>query len=140
MNAKYFKFKQHTKFKTRYDLIANVGKYDRLLTPNTRNEITIYFTKPHGIKASLERKANFRIKQNDKHISGVFLIDIENPELAYGDVQNTMDSLLFVIKNETIEIIVLEGLKPFQHNINEEFLNGEYDSMIEELRESVNKN
>lgn len=129
----YYKFEKlnNGKSKTRYDLINHSSIYEPLHQTNKNGECWIYLFNNPNIKIRNERKSEISISTRRGHLTSLFIIDIEQPNLAYGDFDN--DAFLIVI-GKAIEILVFKGKKHFQSTLNNLFLDGEFDEALRDFR------
>ncbi|MBU0476142.1 MAG: hypothetical protein KKF62_18500 [Bacteroidetes bacterium] len=128
----YFRFERiKLESKTRYDLTFNQGSYSPLQEINKNGECWIYFSKSLYIQFKSNRKTDSAISTRERHITSVFIPEIEKPNFGFGDFDN--DAFLIVV-NGTIEILVFKGKKHIQSILNNLFLDGEFDEALEEFR------
>lgn len=130
----YYRFEKLNpeKSKSRYDLTFNSATYEPLNNPNHKGEIFIYFGSNPYIKSSSNRKASFSISARNKHLTGVFIPEIEKPNYAYGD--NGKDALLIIMTERCIEIFICKDKKNLTANLLNLLFDGELDSEIEAFR------
>jgi hypothetical protein len=130
----YYRFEKLNpeKSKSRYDLVFNSGIYEPVHNPNPKNEIFIYFGSNPHIKASGTRKSNYTISARNKHLTSVFIPEIEKPHLAYGDY--SQDGILIILLEKSIELFVCKGKKNILQNLYDLLFDGELDSEIESFR------
>jgi len=130
----YFKFVHlPDKAKSRYELKnLSMPVYEPLNLP------FIYFgNTPEHIKARQKRKSDFGISQ--KHwISSVFIPDISKPNIAYGDLKNTIDLILIIILENELELFVCRNKKHLFQSILNLYNDGELNSEIQEIKSKAN--
>jgi hypothetical protein len=134
------------KSKMRVDCTASTGTY-----PDFEEKGFIYMGANDHVKASRHRKSDLSVTSGKgKHITSIFPTDLKNG-FAYGDNKGTTDLLLFVFQNFNIEadgriadgaiveIFIARGKKSEKNQINNLFLDGQLDSEMSALRQSVTK-
>lgn len=129
----YYRFEKlnSTKSKTRFDLVFNSEIYEHLHKTNKAGDCWIYFGKNPYIKTSKKRETDLSISNREGHLTSVFIPEIENSKLAFGDLKE--DLLLFVIES-SIEIMILKGKKHLQTTLFNLLYDGEFDTEIETFR------
>jgi len=70
-------------------------------------------------------------------VSGVFIPDIQRPGIGYGDIKGTTDAALFVISENSLEILIAKGKKNTAFALYQLLVDGELDSEIEALRKGA---
>lgn len=130
----YYKFVKNPKYKTIYDLEKYSDVYNPLHNPNKKGDVKIKLSNAEYIQTLPERKPDYTLQQNNKHISSIFFFDLDNPGYALGDIRNTRDALLFILNPQQIEILILKNKKPFIQTLKTMLSNGELDDEIEGLR------
>lgn len=111
MITHYFRFKKNPDRKTRFDLIAySLPAYEND-SFNPAVKPFIYAGRNPNVKSSSQRKSDLQISWRGKNLSSVYFLDIENPELAYGDINNSKDLIIFVVKDDIIEMFILTDNK-----------------------------
>ncbi|TVL97279.1 MAG: hypothetical protein CV087_22535 [Candidatus Brocadia sp. WS118] len=139
----YYQFEklENGKSKTRRELVSYSEIYDRIHYKNKKNETWIYLSeKPQHIKANERRNFELSISNGKgEHISGVIIPDPEKAGFGYGDVNGTLDAILFVLgdDNRTIEIFISKGKKNTSQNLYFLLCDGELDSEMQSLREKA---
>jgi hypothetical protein len=130
-----------TTAKDRYDITHKKGAHEtfetQLLNKRKFNVkgLSFNYGKFEYGKSKLERKPNMSISRNG-HISGVFVPDLENTKIAFGDIIHTEDGIILLINEDysVIEIFIARGkLRDIKHIYNE-VKNGEYNHEIETMR------
>jgi len=130
----YLKYKKNRDRKTRYDLdsycepVYDNDSFKPLIKP------FIYVCRNPNIKATTCRKSDIQISWNSKNLSSVYSIDIEKPEFAYGDINFTNDLILFIIKDDIIELFILKDKKNYSSMIIDILIDDELNQEIEFLR------
>ncbi|MCH8941605.1 MAG: hypothetical protein IIA48_04085 [Bacteroidetes bacterium] len=130
----YYKFEKfdNTKCKTRFELVYCSDFYEPLNNPNNKGEIFIYLGHNPNIKASHNRKSNLTISVRNKHLTSVFIPEIEKPNLAYGDY--SQDAILIIISEKTIELLICKGKKNTLSILYNLLYDGELNQEIEAFR------
>lgn len=130
-----------TDAKSRFDVIKKYGGYppfETSLLNKTKFNVgglSFNYGKYTYGKANYKRLPQMSISRG-KHISGVFVPNLENNLIAYGDVQGTNDAIILLF-NDTytqIEILVARGKINDSIFLYNEVLAGEYNTEIEILR------
>lgn len=130
------------KSKLRIDCIASTGSYEQFeqMARDCRDKrFKCYYTHtPDTFSANARRKADMAIT-NGESISSIYIPDIDNPLLGYGDVKSTNDALLFLFSDDymKIEIFIARGLKNHQKGLFSLFVDGELDGEMEQLRQQA---
>lgn len=128
----YYRFRKSPEKKSRYDLEKYSDKYEYLHKPDRRGDIKIYFNSHCYIKAHNDRKSDYSISQNSKHLTSVYYPSLEFRNFAYGDIHN--DCLLFITQDDLMVILIFRDSKPFQLELFNMLSNGELDEEIEQYR------
>lgn len=130
----YYRFVKldNTKCKTRFELVYNSDIYEPLNNPNNKGEIFIYLGSNPNIKASQNRKSNLTISVRSKHLTSVFIPEIEKPNLAYGDC--SQDAILIILSEKTIELLICKGKKNTLPTLYNMLYDGEFSQEIEVFR------
>ena len=127
----YFSFIKNItgKAKTRFDLFKySEPIYEPLYLP------FIYFQNtPDNIKCKQKRKSDFGISQK-RWLSSVYIPDILNSQVAFGDIKGTQDLLLIVLNNEVIEIFIFRGKKHLYQSVLNLYNDSELFNEIDEIR------
>jgi len=137
----YYKFVHlpDCKSKTRLDCITSTQSYpDFECLRNKRGELFIYFVDvPAQFGGDVHKKADKAITKT-KNISSVFVPDVTQNS-AFGDVKGTTDALLIINNPDysELEIFVARGYKNQRLNIWQNFIAGEYDFEVVELRKKA---
>lgn len=137
----YYKFKRTTG-KSRFDCIESTADYlhfEQFLTNAigyNKGGLSLHLggrpekwnTRGHRSDQAITKKEN---------ISTLYLSDIKKPTVFYGDAKGTSDTLIMIVKADTLEIFIAKGLKNIQSDVCYEFSNGGLDSEIEALKARV---
>jgi len=131
----YYRFEKLNpeKSKSRYDLVYNSDIYKPVHNANSKGQVFIYFGTNPNIKAKPNRTSNLTITARDKHLTSVFIPDIEKQNLAYGDY--FQDAILIILSEKTIELFICKGYKNSIQNLYNLLFDGELNQEIEEFRE-----
>jgi hypothetical protein len=95
--------------RTKFVLESKSGTYPALEEKTNKGEAVIYWCSPTHIKANKSRTPNFAINTRHGHLSGLFIPDLTKPHLAFGDVKESKDGLLFIIGDGRLEVFVSRG-------------------------------
>ena len=137
MITHYLRYLKRADRKTRFDLIAySLPAYEN----DSFNPIVkpfIYAGRNPYIKANSQRKSDLQIAWNGKNLSSIFFIDIEKPALAYGDINNSNDLIIFIVKDEIIEMFILRDNKNHLTVITDLLLDSELNPEMEYLRNNA---
>lgn len=135
----YYKF-QKTTGKSRYDCNESTGDYEHFETI-LRNKskfnvggLSVHLCLVPESFNNTRHRATQTITRG-LNISKLFLFDLQNPNVFYGDAQDTEDCLIIVHKNQVLEIFIAKGLRGIQQDVCYEFLNGGLDDEIEALKQ-----
>lgn len=139
----YYRFIKTTG-KSRFDCEASTGDYEHFKTILT-NKIKFNIG---GLSLNLgdvpecfnnnRHRATQAITRGD-NISKLFLFDIGNPTVFYGDAKDTNDVLIMVVENNTLEVFISKGNKNIQLDVCSEFINGSLEEEIQALKERAIK-
>ena len=127
------------KSKLRFDCIASTGEYEpfeeRAQRGRDKRFKFYYGGTPDTFTAEAQKKTD-RVITDTTNISGVYTPDLDSPLLAYGDVANTDDALLFLFSEDyrQIEIFVARGMKNHVKGLFALFADGELNDEIARLR------
>lgn len=130
------------KSKLRFDCVTSTGGYEpfeeRAQRGRDKRFKFYYGGTPDTFSANAQRKAD-RAITDTTNISSVFIPDLDNPLLGYGDVANTNDALLFLFSEDyrEIEIFVARGLKNCQKGLYTLFADSELTDEVEQLRQQA---
>lgn len=135
----YYRFLKTTG-KSRFDCEASTGDYEHFNTILT-NKIKFNIG---GLSLNLgdvpecfnnnRHRATQAITRGD-NISKLFLFDIGNPTVFYGDAKDTNDVLIMIVENNTLEIFISKGNKNIQLDVCSEFINGSLEEEIHALKQ-----
>ena len=125
-----------TRSKTRLDLVACNEIYDPL---QRQGKVWVYLISvPEQIEGNQKRKSEICLTGGDgKYVSGVFIPDIQRSGMGYGDINGTTDAALFVIGENSLEILIAKGKKNTAFALYQLLADGELDSEIEALRKGA---
>ena len=127
------------KSKLRFDCIASTGEYEpfeeRAQRGRDKRFKFYYGGTPDTFTAEAQKKTD-RVITDTTNISGVYTPDLDSPLLAYGDVANTDDALLFLFSEDyrQIDIFVARGMKNHVKGLFALFADGELNDEIARLR------
>lgn len=138
----YYKMEKlpNCKSKLRYDCTASTGEYEpfeeRAQRGRDKRFKFYYGGTPDQFSANAQRKAD-RAITDTTNISSVYTPDLDCPLLAFGDVANTNDALLFLFTEDykQIEVFVSRGMKNHVKGLFALFADGELDDEITTLRQ-----
>ena len=90
---------------------------------------------PDQFNAVAQRRADMALTST-KNISSIFIPDLNNPLMGYGDVKGTEDAMLFLFTEDykQLEIFIARGHKRNRVNLFNLFADGELDAEVEALR------
>ena len=139
----YYRFERNedSRSKTRLDLKGFSEHYEPLHITGRKGDVFIYlYGIPEAIKADRKRLGDLSLVNKNGYLSALFFPEVEKPNCAYGDVKNTEDAMLVVLKNDKklIEVFIAKGKKNVVHNLYHLWLDGELDQEIESLRKRAN--
>ena len=134
----YYGFERlsNSRSKSRLDLVTLTQTYELLPNPN---KAWIYLIKVHEhIRGNQARKSELCLTGSDgKYISGVFIPEITKPEIGYGDIKGTTDAALFLLGENSLEILIAKGKKNTAFALYQLLADGELDHEIEALRKGA---
>jgi len=137
MITHYLKYIKQAERKTRFNLVAySLPAYEN----DSFNPLVkpfIYAGKNPHIRATSQRKSDLQIAWNNKNLSSIYFIDIDKPELAYGDINNTSDLIIFIVKDEIIEMFILRENKNHLTIISDLLLDSELQPEMEYLKKNA---
>lgn len=128
----------------RLDCVASTDSYPPFEYIAQRSRCKRFFLYYNGVpdtfSMNAQRKAD-RAITNGNSISSVFIPDLENPLLGYGDTQGTNDALLFQFSPDykQLEIFVARGYKNNVKGLFNLFSDGELSDEIEQIKAKVTK-
>ena len=132
----YLRFERlgKTRSKARLDLVGYNQVYEPL---QKQDKVWIYLSStPEHISPNQKRKSELCITGSDgKYITGVFIPDIHRPEIGYGDIKATTDAALFLICENSLEVLIAKGKKNSVFALYQLLADGELDEEIGALRE-----
>lgn len=141
----YYKMQEIRVIKShRFDCTASTGGYNpfEAIANKCRDKIKRFFFYyggvPESFNAHAQRKTD-RVITNGDNLSSVYVPDLDNPLLGYGDMRGTNDALLFLFSDDykQIEVFVARGLKQNQLALYVLFADGELDDEIAQLRKQA---
>ena len=134
----YYGFERlnNSRSKTRLDLVVGTQIYEPL---QKSSKAWIYLIKvPEHIRGNQARKSELCLTGSDgKYISGVFIPEITKPEIGYGDIKGTTDAALFLLAENSLEILISKGKKNTAFALFQLLADGELDREIEILKQSI---
>jgi len=137
----YYKFVHLPDCKStmRRDCVCSTQSYnDFECLRNKQGNLFVYFGDvPNQFGGDVHKKADKAITKT-KNISSVFVPDITQNS-AFGDVKGTYDAILIINNKDysELEVFVARGYKNNRLNIWQNFIAGEYDFEIENLRKNA---
>ena len=139
----YYKLQEIKLVKSRrFDCIASTHGYppfEEIANASTVKRFFCYYNGiPDSFNAKVKRETD-RAITNRKNISSVFIPDLNNPLLGYGDVKDTNDALLFVFSEDykQIEVFIARGMKNNVKGLFALFADGELAREMESLRQQA---
>lgn len=133
----YLKYKKNPERKTKYDLVSFSLPVYESDTFNPMIKTFIYAGRNPNIKANSQRKSDLQISWNNKNLSSVYFFDINYPEFAYGDINNSNDLIIFIVKEEIIEMFILKDNKNHLTVICDLLIDNELNPEIEYFRNNA---
>jgi hypothetical protein len=127
----------------RFDCIASSASYPKFEAIAKRarvNRFFFYYTDiPERFDPAVRRKTDKSIN-NGKNITSVYMLDIQNfPNLAFGDIKDTTDALLFIFSDDdsVLEVFVCRGQKNNRVALCNLLADGELDEEIDFFRKQT---
>lgn len=111
------------------------GKIEMLVT--AKGQVCVYPCEPEEVvKANTKRHGIINLT-NGTNFSTVFTPDLDFKDYGFGDFRN--DALLFILNANLskIEMLVFEEMRYYQKALYEKLIDGEFDKVIENLRETA---
>lgn len=139
----YYKGQKLTDAASRYDVTQSSKSYEYfenlLINKRKFNVGGIsfnYVPRPTSFKAMPERKAEMAITKGSVSISSVFVPDLKNHLVAFGDINGTNDALILIFSSDfkTIEILVARGYGNSGLTLWDEVIEGNLNEEIEAIR------
>ena len=135
----YYRFRKAPERKTLMFLESFAREYEPLHVAKKRtNQVYTYLTKkPVHILAEQESKPAFSISNEQGHISGIYLPDLEGAaHLGYGDIKGTQDGLICKFSENylVLEIYVIKGQKSIIEKWFWIMVDGELEQELEGIR------
>jgi len=140
----YYRFEKLglTKSKNRFDSVYKTDEYAPFEIGKGRHgEVYLYLNHQDYTNSHSRRKVDYCISNRLFHLTKVITPDIEHPEIAIGDVNNTEDALLIQFENdrEVMHFFVCKGKKHSLNMLFNLFQDGELDAEIEEIKGCTGK-
>ena len=128
----------------RFDCTASTGRYNpfEAIANKCRDKKKRFFFYyggvPDSFNAYAQRKAD-RVITNGDNLSSVYIPDLDNPLLGYGDMKGTNDALLFLFTDDykQIEIFVARGYKNHAKGLFTLFADDELADEVADLRQQA---
>ncbi len=125
----------------RFDCVASTGDYapfEKMAANSRTKSLYVYYKDaPNGFKT----KCTKILAASKGHVSGVYVPDLNNPCVAFGDMDRTMDALLFLFSEDfkQLEIFVSRGNRDLQREIYRYYCTGDRELMgeISTMREQA---
>lgn len=139
----YYFVQKVTEAESRYDVMKSTQSYEffeSLLINKRKFNIgglsLNYVPRPSSFKESKNRMAEMAIAKGNASISSIYIPDIQNTLIAYGDVKGTIDAIIFLFSEDkqTIELFIARGYFNDVLALYEEVKGGYLDCEIEALR------
>ena len=117
-----------TRSKTRLDLIAKNKAYEHLQAL-PQGESWLYLTPtPEHVKRHQKAESDLCITGSDgKYVSAVFVPNILKPTFGYGDIKGTGDAALFIIGQDSLDVLIAKGKKNSVYWLYNLLVDGELD-------------
>ena len=134
----YYRFERlsNSRSKSRLDLVTCTQTYEPL---QKQSKAWVYLIKvPQHIRGNRERKSKLCLVGSDgNYISGVFIPEITKPEIGYGDIKGTTDAALFLLGENSLEILIAKGKKNTAFALYQLLADGELDREIKILKQII---
>lgn len=132
----YYKMEEQKQLKShRFDCVASTGEYDTFeaIAQRARDgRFFVYYTEPpESFSGHPQRKAE-RVITNKTNISSVYVPDIQNSLIGWGDVKGTEDAILFRFSEDykVMELFIARGYKNNVQALFTLFKEGELDEEL----------
>lgn len=126
----------------RLDCVASTGGYEPFEAMAAKARCKRFFCYLSGVPdtftADAQRRADMAIT-NAKNISSLYVPDLDQPLMAWGDVKGTTDAVLFRLAPDYkgMEIFIARGLKNNARNLFRAWADGELDEEMEAMRQAA---
>lgn len=139
----YYKGERLTDGVSRFDITNSTQSYElfeSLLVNKRKFNVGglsfNYVPRPANFKGIEERKAEMAITKSNSNISSIYIPDLINKHIGFGDVNGTNDAVIALISEDilTIELFIARGYKNNVMALYEEIKSGFLNSEIDELR------
>lgn len=116
----YYKMERLQEFSSnktpRFDCVASTQEYPLFEEIAARSRVKRFFCYYNGVPDSFSEHAKQKAERtitNGRHISSVFIPNLDFPLLGHGDVRGTQDALLFVLSPDykSMELFIARGYK-----------------------------
>ena len=137
----YYKLEELRQLKShRFDTVASTGGYPPFEAIAARSKGGRFYCYYNGVPDTFNSKAQRKADRAitcTKNISSVFIPDLSNPLMGYGDVRGTADALLFLFSEDYtgLEILVARGYRNNSRNLYNLLADGGLDDEIAILRQ-----
>ena len=139
----YYKAEKLTVAQCRYDITISTNSYElfeNLLINKRKFNVGglsfNYVDRPATFNGNQNRLAEKAITKGNCNVSSVYVPNVENHLIAYGDINNTNDALILVFSQDysTIEVFIARGYKNDCMALYQQFIANEFEHEIEVLK------
>jgi len=107
---------------------------------NKKGQLYFYSSAPENyVTAKAKRISDIGLTHGSKHLSSIYIPNLEHSEYGYGDINGTNDALLFKIKSDlsSIEMFLIKNGKNLKKQYYQLFIDGELDAEIEQIKQQA---
>ncbi len=133
----YMKFERKQGTKSIFLLIAANDIDNRIAPENKSGVRSISHLEVFPPERAIKMNAKTYLKNSQNYLSKLEYFNIDYPTYSIGDIQGTNDLLIFNLKNDILEVFVLDNKKPFISEVKGLFENEAiFDYMQDKKSES----
>ena len=139
----YYKAEKLTTAECRFDVVKATNSYElfeNLLINKRKFNVGglsfNYVDRPATFNGNQNRLAEKAITKGNCNVSSVYVPNVENHLIAYGDINNTNDALILVFSHDysAIEVFIARGYKNDCMALYQQFVANEFEHEIEVLK------
>jgi hypothetical protein len=139
----YYKAQKLTQAECRFDVVLSTQSYEHfenlLINKRKFNVGGLSFNfvdRPATFNGNHNRLAEKAITKGNCNVSSVYVPNVENHFIAYGDINTTNDALILLFSQDysTIEVFIARGYKNDCMALYQQFVANEFEHEIEVLK------
>ena len=107
---------------------------------NKKGQLFFYSSAPENyVIAKAKRISDIGLTHGSKHLSSIYIPNLEYSEFGHGDINGTNDSLLFKLKSDlsSIEMFLIKNGKHLTSQYFQQFIDGELVEEIEQIKKQA---